>query len=319
MSAPPTRSLTIPRSLAGTRLDQALATLFPEYSRARLAQWIRDGHALIDDGRRRPRDRVAGGERVTLRAEPPPADERWRAEALPLAVVYADEHLLVVDKPAGVVVHPGAGNRSGTLLNALLHHDPGLAHVPRAGLVHRLDKDTSGLLVVARTLPAHSRLAAALRQRTVTREYQAVVRGRPSAGGRVDAPLGRHPVKRTRMAVVGGGRPALTHFRVLARYRAHSHVLARLDTGRTHQIRVHMAHIGHPLVGDPAYGGRLGIPAGAGERLAACLRAQKRQALHAAALALSHPVSGESMRWDSPLPADMRALLEALAEDAEGI
>lgn len=316
MSASTPRTVIIPTSLAGARLDQALARLFPEYSRARLSQWIRDGYATLDDERRRPRDRVAGGERVALHAEPPPADLRWQAEDLALEVVYRDEHLLVVNKAAGVVVHPGAGNPGGTLLNALLHHDPALRHVPRAGLVHRLDKGTSGLLVVARTLTAHSRLVAALRQRTVSREYQAVVTGLPGAGGQVDAPLGRHRMKRTRMAVVDGGRPAITRFRVLARFRAHAHVLATLETGRTHQIRVHMAHIGHPLVGDPTYGGRLAIPAGAGEDLATCLRGLKRQALHAAALGLTHPVSGEPMRWTSPLPSDLRWLLEVLASDA---
>lgn len=311
-----TRTAIIPRELAGTRLDQALASLFPEFSRSRLSEWIRRGLATVDRRQCRPRDRVAGGERVELKPAPAAIDARWQAQPLELAVIHEDEHLLVVDKPAGLVVHPGAGNPDGTLVNALLHRDPALAGVPRAGVVHRLDKNTSGLLVVARTLPAHKRLVIALKERQVQREYLAVVNGILSAGGRVDAPLGRHRLQRTRMAVSESGRPAATRYRVEERYRAHTLVRLSLESGRTHQIRVHMAHIEHPLVGDPVYGGRLKLPPRAGGALSGQLSAFKRQALHAVRLALRHPITDRAMQWESPLPADMQALLGALRDDA---
>ena len=310
-----TRTSIIPQELAGTRLDQALASLFPEFSRSRLSEWIRQGLVTVDARARRPRDRVAGGERVELEIAPAADSERWQAQAMDIAVVYEDQHLLVVDKPAGLVVHPGAGNPDGTLVNALLHRDPELIRVPRAGVVHRLDKNTSGLLVVARTLPAHKRLVSALKDRQVEREYLAVVHGLLRAGGRVDAPVGRHRVHRTRMAVNDAGRPAATRYRVERRFRAHSLLRLALESGRTHQIRVHMAHIDHPLVGDPLYGGRLRLPAGAGTELTERLRAFKRQALHAEQLKLRHPVSEQAMHWQSPLPPDMRELLAALEED----
>lgn len=310
-----TRTAIIPQELAGTRLDQALASLFPEFSRSRLSEWIRQGLVTVDARARRPRDRVAGGERVELEIAPAADSERWQAQAMDIAVVYEDQHLLVVDKPAGLVVHPGAGNPDGTLVNALLHRDPELIRVPRAGVVHRLDKNTSGLLVVARTLPAHKRLVSALKDRQVEREYLAVVHGLLRAGGRVDAPVGRHRVHRTRMAVNDAGRPAATRYRVERRFRAHSLLRLALESGRTHQIRVHMAHIDHPLVGDPLYGGRLRLPAGAGTELTERLRAFKRQALHAEQLKLRHPVSEQAMHWQSPLPPDMRELLAALEED----
>ena len=310
-----TRTAIIPQELAGTRLDQALASLFPEFSRSRLSEWIRQGLVTVDARARRPRDRVAGGERVELEIAPAADSERWQAQAMDIAVVYEDQHLLVVDKPAGLVVHPGAGNPDGTLVNALLHRDPELIRVPRAGVVHRLDKNTSGLLVVARTLPAHKRLVSALKDRQVEREYLAVVHGLLRAGGRVDAPVGRHRVHRTRMAVNDAGRPAATRYRVERRFRAHSLLRLALESGRTHQIRVHMAHIDHPLVGDPVYGGRLRLPAGAGTELTERLRAFKRQALHAEQLKLRHPVSEQAMHWQSPLPPDMRELLAALEED----
>ena len=310
-----TRTAIIPQELAGTRLDQALARLFPEFSRSRLSEWIRRGLATVDRRSCRPRDRVAGGERIELKLAPAADSDRWQAQALDIAVIYEDEHLLVVNKPAGLVVHPGAGNPNGTLVNALLYRDPALVRVPRAGVVHRIDKNTSGLLVVARTLAAHKHLVSALKNRRVEREYLAVVTGSLRAGGRVDAPVGRHRVQRTRMAVNDSGRPAATRYRVERRFRAHSLVRLALESGRTHQIRVHMAHIDHPLVGDPQYGGRLKIPAGAGTALSEALRAFKRQALHAARLRLNHPVSNDEMQWQSPLPSDMKALLDALEED----
>jgi 23S rRNA pseudouridine1911/1915/1917 synthase len=310
-----TRTAIIPEELAGARLDQALTRLFPEFSRSRISEWIRRGLVTVDERQCRPRDRVAGGERVALAPGPAPDNARWEGQALDISVVHEDAHLLVVDKPAGLVVHPGAGNPDGTLVNALLHRDPALAMVPRAGVVHRLDKNTSGLLVVARTLSAHKRLVIALKERQVGREYLAIVNGILSAGGRVDAPVGRHRVQRTRMAVSGSGRPAATRYRVERRFRAHSLVRLTLESGRTHQIRVHMAHIDHPLVGDPTYGGRLRIPPAAGARLGDALRAFKRQALHATRLQLRHPQSDREMSWESRLPADMRALLDALEED----
>lgn len=299
------------------RLDQALARVFPEYSRSRLTTWIRAGLATLDGRPCRPRDRVAGGERVVLETAPAVDSGRWEPQPLAVDAVYEDAHILVVNKPAGLVVHPGAGNPDGTLVNALLHRDPALARVPRAGVVHRLDKDTSGLLVVARTLPAHKALVAALKRRQVEREYLALVAGVLRAGGRVDAPMGRHRVQRTRMAVREQGRPAATRYRVERRFRAHTLVRLTLESGRTHQIRVHMAHIGHPVVGDPTYGGRLKLPPGAGPALAEGLRAFKRQALHAARLALEHPATGEPMAWEAPLPDDMRALLDALESDED--
>lgn len=310
-----TRTAIIPQELAGTRLDRALASLFPEFSRSRLSEWIRQGLATVDRRQCRPRDRVAGGERVELSPAPATDSARWQAQPLDITVIYEDEHLLVVDKPVGLVVHPGAGNPDGTLVNALLHHDPALVQVPRAGIVHRLDKNTSGLLVVARTLLAHKNLVNALKNRHVGREYLAIVNGALSAGGRVDAPVGRHRVQRTRMAVNAAGRPAATQYRVERRFRAHSLVRLTLESGRTHQIRVHMAHIDHPLVGDLVYGGRPRIPARAAAALIEQLGCFKRQALHATRLRLQHPVNDQAMHWQSPLPADMRALLEALEDD----
>ncbi|MCC6302543.1 MAG: 23S rRNA pseudouridine(1911/1915/1917) synthase RluD [Gammaproteobacteria bacterium] len=304
----------VPDALAGQRLDRALAELFPEYSRARLQQWMEEGRVSVDGRRPRPRDKARGGERVELLARVE-RDTAWQAEARALEIVYEDADLLVIDKPAGLVVHPAAGNRAGTLLNALLHHAPELALLPRAGIVHRLDKDTSGLLVVARTLVAHKRLVDALQARAVEREYEAVVCGVMTAGGRIDAPIGRHPTQRTRMAVREQGRAAVSHYRVLESFRAHTRVQVRLESGRTHQIRVHMAHIRHPLVGDPVYGGRLRLPAGGDPGLAEALRGFRRQALHARRLALAHPATGAGMEWSAPLPGDMEGLLAALRAD----
>jgi 23S rRNA pseudouridine1911/1915/1917 synthase len=296
------------------RLDQALAEVFPDFSRSRLKEWILAGLVRVDGRQPRPRDRVVGGERVEVEAVLETASEA-RAQAIPLVIRYEDAELIVVDKPAGLVVHPGAGNPDQTLQNALLHHAPELAALPRAGIVHRLDKSTSGLLAVARTLEAHTRLVRALQARAVEREYDAIVMGVLTAGGTIDAPIGRHPTRRTSMSVREGGRPAVTHYRVLNRFHAHTHVRVRLETGRTHQIRVHLAHIDHPLVGDPQYG-RLRLPPGASAELVAALRAFRRQALHASRLALPHPRSDETVVCESPLPTDMQSLLAVLATDS---
>lgn len=296
--------LVVPADCAGLRLDQALSRLLPEYSRNRLAQWVRAKQVSLDGRAVLPRHKVWGGEVIELVPSPGPAALAQRAEDIPLDIVYEDEALLVVNKPAGLVVHPGSGNWSGTLLNALLRHAPALAAIPRAGIVHRLDKDTSGLLVVAKTLTAQTDLVRQLQARSVTREYLAVANGRVARGGRIEAPIGRHPVKRTRMAVIARGRHAVTHYEVLERY-AHATLLrCRLETGRTHQIRVHLASIGHPLVGDPTYGKR-------GPALAF-----PRQALHADRLALTHPQTRRAIGWRVAPPADMQRLIRALRGEA---
>ena len=301
--------------LAGLRLDQALAELLPEFSRSRLQSWIKAGRVTLDGAPCQVRDKVLGGESVELLVVLEDQVE-LRPQAIALNIVYQDPDLLVVDKPPGLVVHPAAGNRNGTLQNGLLHYDPRLARIPRCGIVHRLDKDTSGLLVVARSLRAHSSLVAQLQARSVKRQYLAVVTGLPVAGATVDAPIGRHPTQRTRMAVTPRGKPAVTHYRVRERYRAHSLLEVRLETGRTHQIRVHLAHVHYPILGDPVYGGRLRLPAGAGEALIEALRVFRRQALHAERLSICHPGSGEQMTWQAPLPQDMQGLLDILREDA---
>lgn len=306
----------IPATCAGMRLDQALAELLPHYSRNRLQQWLKAGQLRVDGALRRPRDPVTGGEIVsgelTLEVETTAV-----AQDIPLAMVYEDADLLVINKPAGLVVHPAAGNRDGTLVNALLHHAPELAGLPRAGLVHRLDKDTTGLLVVARSLRAHTALVEQLQARAIEREYLAVVNGVPVAGGAVDAPMGRHPVDRQRMAVAPGGKPAVTHYRVLRRFRTHALLRVKLETGRTHQIRVHLAHIRWPLLGDPVYGGRPRVPPGATLCCIETIQQFRRQALHAERLTLTHPVTGERLAWQAELPADLAELIAVLAEDAE--
>jgi 23S rRNA pseudouridine1911/1915/1917 synthase len=301
----------VPADLAGLRLDQILAKLFPEHSRSRLTQWIRAGQVQVDTRQFCPQDRLRGGERIELR----PTDEprsAWTARPLPVRVVYEDDTVLVVDKPAGLVVHPAPGHHEDTLANALLYYAPELDAVPRAGVVHRLDKDTSGLLVVARTLQAHTALVAQLQARAFLREYEAIVVGQMVAGGSIDAPIGRHPGERTRMAVRPEGKPAVTHFRVAERFGAHTRLRLRLETGRTHQVRVHMAHLRHPVLGDPLYAGRLRIPPGSAEELVTALRGFRRQALHAARLGLRHPGGGAFLSWESPLPQDMAALLDVL-------
>jgi 23S rRNA pseudouridine1911/1915/1917 synthase len=306
----------IPLEMAGQRLDQALAALFPDYSRSRLQGWVRAGQVTVDGRVLRPRDKVDGGEQVRLAATLED-ESRDAPEDIALDLLYEDADILVLNKPAGLVVHPGAGNPAGTLVNALLHHRPELRVLPRAGIVHRLDKDTSGVMVVACTPAAHAALVRQLEERSVKREYEAVCVGVMTGGGTVDAPIGRHPVDRVRMAVREGGREAVTHYRVAERFRGHTHLHCRLETGRTHQIRVHMAHIRHPLVGDPVYGGRLGVPAGATPALIEALRGFKRQALHAARLELRHPGHGETISFAAELPEDLAGLLAVLREDAK--
>lgn len=309
-------SAEVPSELGGQRLDQVAAQIFAEHSRSRLAGWIKEGRLTVDGAVLRPRDIVYGGARLALEAERE-AQVEFLAQDIALNIVFEDEHLLVIDKPAGLVVHPAAGHADGTLLNALLHHAPELASVPRAGIVHRLDKDTTGLMVVAKSLEAHTNLVAQLQARTVSRIYEAIVVGVVTAGGTVDAPIGRHSQQRQKMAVSKTGKPAVSHYRVLERFRAHTHVRVKLETGRTHQIRVHMAHIHFPLVGDPVYGGRFRIPPAANPLLVESLRDYPRQALHARFLELEHPASGERIGWESELPDDFVELLNLLRGDRE--
>lgn len=308
-------SCQVPGALAGKRLDQVASRLMPEHSRSRLQGWIKTGELTVDGERARAKDRLAGGEFLALSAMPE-ASDAWRAQDIALDIVFEDDSILIINKPAGLVVHPAAGNRDGTLLNGLLNHLPQPETVPRAGIVHRLDKDTSGLMVVAKTLQARASLARQLQDRAVSRGYEAVACGAMTGGGAVTANIGRHPAARTKMAVLQhGGKAAATHYRVLRRFGRHTHIRVRLETGRTHQIRVHMAHIGHPLVGDRVYGGRLQLPKGASGELVDTLRNFKRQALHAASLGLVHPRSGRAVSWRIPLPADMQRLLAVLQSD----
>ena len=305
----------VPENLQGLRLDQAAAQLFPDYSRARLQLWIKSGELTVDGQVKKVRDKLLPGETLLLRAEVED-EERWQAENIALEVVYEDECILVVNKPVGLVVHPAAGHASGTLLNALLAYCPDLASVPRAGIVHRLDKDTSGLMVVAKTLLAQNHLVNQLQARSVSREYEAVVTGTMTGGGKVIADIGRHPKQRKKMAVVTlGGKEAITHYRLIKRFQHHTHIRCMLETGRTHQIRVHMAHIKHPLIGDPMYAGRPRIPKGASEELINILRGFPRQALHARRLSLIHPVTQESVGWEVPLATDMVDLLAILERE----
>ncbi len=305
----------VPDELDSARFDQAASCLFPDFSRSRLQSWIKSGELTVDGNIKRPKDRVERGEVLSLHAELQ-AEGRFEPEDIALDVVYEDDDILVINKPVGLVVHPGAGNPEGTLLNAVLNHCPGIDAVPRAGIVHRLDKDTSGLMVVAKTLQAHSQLVAQLQAREVHREYDAVVMGSMTGGGTVDEPIGRHPQHRTKMAVLQhGGKEAITHYRLQARFRDHCHVRCFLETGRTHQIRVHMAYLKHPLVGDSVYGGRPRLPKGASEALVTALRSFPRQALHARKLELEHPRTGDTMSWEVPLPEDMVSLLAVLAAE----
>lgn len=305
----------IPDELSGMRLDQALAKMFPDFSRGQLTKWIKAGDVSVDEALLRPRDSVIGGENVVIETILQSQDESWTAEAIELDIVHEDDDVMIINKPAGMVVHPGAGNQQGTLVNALLAHAPQLANIPRAGIVHRLDKSTTGLLMVAKTLQAHNSLVSQLQARTVQREYQAVAIGVMTAGGTVDEPIGRHHIDRKRMAISQTGKPAVTHYRVEQRFRAHTHIRCKLETGRTHQIRVHMAHIRHPLIGDPVYGGRFKIPKGMSETCRDIVQSFRRQALHAGILGFKHPATGEDVSWQAELPEDMAQLLNALMLD----
>ncbi|MWP48658.1 MULTISPECIES: 23S rRNA pseudouridine(1911/1915/1917) synthase RluD [unclassified Gilliamella] len=310
-------STEIEQTQLGMRLDQALSALFPDYSRSRIKDWIVNNKVIVNDVIvNKPKERVLGGEKITINAEI--EEETYhQPEDIKLDIVYEDDDILVINKPRDLVVHPGAGNPDGTVLNALLHYYPDIARVPRAGIVHRLDKDTTGLMVVAKTINAQTHLVDALQHREITREYEAVAMGIITAGGTVDQPITRHPTKRTHMAVFPTGKPAVTHYRVMEKYRLHTRLRLRLETGRTHQIRVHMAHIAHPLIGDPLYGGRPRPPKGASESFIQTLRDFDRQALHATMLRLYHPITGELMQWNAPIPQDMQTLIQALQEDTE--
>lgn len=308
---------TINESQLGQRLDQALAELFPDYSRSRIKEWILDDRVQVN-GRlvNKPKEKMLGGKQISIDALID-EDMRFEPQNLPLNIVYEDDDILVINKPRDFVVHPGAGNPDGTVLNALLYHYPDIADVPRAGIVHRLDKDTTGLMVVAKTVPAQTRLVESLQLREITREYEAVANGRMTAGGKVEEPISRHPTKRTHMAVNPMGKPAVTHYRVMEHFRAHTRLRLRLETGRTHQIRVHMAHINHPLVGDQLYGGRPRPLKGASDEFRDALREFDRQALHATMLRLYHPITGIQMEWHAPIPDDMVKLIEVLKADAQ--
>jgi len=315
----------VPSHLSGARLDRAAAELFDAYSRTRLQQWIRDGALLVDGRAGKTREKLLGGECLSLRAKLQ-AEGEWQAQPIPFDIVFEDDSVIVVNKAAGLVVHPGAGNPDGTLLNGLLHHCQQLANIPRAGIVHRLDKDTTGLMVVAKTLEAHHSLTTQLKDRSVKRHYRAIVQGVMTGGGTVDVPIGRHPTSRTRMAVLRPGREAgsryreaISHYRLIERFAGHSHVEVALETGRTHQIRVHMAHLAYPLVGDVVYGGRLRLSAGCSTELSTALREFPRQALHALRLSFIHPSSGESVEWESSLPEDMQQLLDVLTRESSSV
>ncbi|KGQ70763.1 23S rRNA pseudouridylate synthase [Chelonobacter oris] len=301
----------------GQRLDQALAECFPDYSRSRIKTWIEQDLVRVNGQIvNKPREKVYGDEQILIEVELE-EENRFVAQDIALNIVYEDDDILVINKPKAFVVHPGAGNPDGTVLNALLYHCPQIAEVPRAGIVHRLDKDTTGLMVVAKTIPAQTRLVYALQKRRITREYEAVAYGIMTKGGTVDQPMARHAAKRTQMAVHPMGKPAVTHYRVMERFRNYTRLRLRLETGRTHQIRVHMAYIAHPLLGDPVYGGRPRPPKGADEAFLQVLRHFQRQALHAVMLRLEHPISGKEMEWHAPVPDDFVELVNALKHDYE--
>ncbi|RSD29969.1 23S rRNA pseudouridine(1911/1915/1917) synthase RluD [Vibrio pectenicida] len=308
---------TVKDSQLGQRLDQAIAEIFADFSRSRLKEWLKDGKVQVNgEVVTKPRTKVMGGETITLQAELED-EERWEAQDISLDIVYEDSDIIIINKPRDFVVHPGAGTPDGTVLNALLHHYPDIAEVPRAGIVHRLDKNTTGLMVIAKTVPAQTRLVRALQKRNITREYEAIAIGRMTAGGRVEQPIGRHSTKRTLMAVSPMGKLAVTHYRVAEHFREHTRIRLRLETGRTHQIRVHMAYLQHPLLGDSAYGGRARIPSGASDELANMIRKFDRQALHAVMLKFEHPITGKELEFHAPVPQDMVCMTDALRQDVQ--
>lgn len=307
--------LTIPDSFAGMRLDQALAKLLPDYSRTQIKVWLENGEITLNDQIPKAKTLVIGGENILVNATAKAPPSTWEAQAIPLDIIFEDEQLLVINKPAGMVVHPAAGNFGNTLLNALLHHAPELQKLPRAGIIHRLDKETTGLLIIAKTPQALKYLSHQIKTRTITRIYQTIIFGIIVSGGTIDEPIARNPIQRTKMSVHETGKEAITHYRVMERYRAHTRIKVQLETGRTHQIRVHMAHIHHPILGDPVYGGRLQLPKGATQELINTLRGFKRQALHAAELKFTHPVSEELITCHAPLPPDMEELIKILKYD----
>jgi len=314
MSEPIQHTFTIPDHLGGMRLDLAISQLLPDYSRTQIQEWIKNGMLMVDNSTSKAKSTVLGGEVITLSAVLK-TQPTYEAQAISLNIIHEDEDLLVINKPAGLVVHPGSGNPDSTLLNALLHHCPHSKELPRAGIIHRLDKDTSGLLVIAKSHLAFKDLSEQIKARSISRIYQAIVSGTLISGGTVDAPIARHPIQRKRMAIVDTGKESITHYRVAERYRAYTRLKVQLETGRTHQIRVHMASIHHPLLGDPIYGGRLQLPKGATPELISALRQFKRQALHASELTLIHPVTKKTMSWQAPLPEDMKKLIEILKQD----
>lgn len=311
-------TLTIPDSHALERVDQALAKLMPDYSRTQIQEWIEANAILINGKPTKAKTKLKGGEHVTVDANIK-SQPQWEAQAIPLQIVHEDEALIIINKPVGLVVHPGAGNANSTLLNALLHHSPQLQNLPRAGIIHRLDKNTSGLLIIAKTQSAYKHISKQLKERSILREYQAIVYGTMISGGTVDAPIDRHPIQRKRMAVVDTGKTAITHYRVAEKYRAHTRLNLKLETGRTHQIRVHMLYIRHPIVGDTEYGGRVQLAKGMTPELILALREFKRQALHAFALGLIHPISQEFIRWEIDIPEDMQNLITVLKQDAASV
>lgn len=309
------KTIIIPDDLGGQRLDQALTALLPNFSRTEIQRWIKNAELTVNGKHLKARDRVLGGETVELMATQKPQPQ-YDAEAIELDIIYEDDSLLVINKPAGMVVHPAAGHLGNTLLNALLHHCPDLQALPRAGILHRLDKDTTGLLMVAKTSLALKKLTQQLKKRTLVRIYQAIVSGVLTGGGMVDQPIGRHPIQRKQMAVIETGKPSVTHYRILEKYRAHTRIKVQLETGRTHQIRVHMAYLHHPLLGDQTYGKRALLPKGASPALMQALRQFKRQALHASELGCIHPVTEKMMTWTAPLPSDFQQLMEILKQDS---
>ncbi len=307
--------LVLPEEASGQRLDQVLAKLLPDYSRVMIQNWLKTGEATLNNKKVKPKTLVSGGEILSIDTQLE-AKTSWAAQALPLKIIFEDEAVIIVNKPIGLIVHPGNGNPDNTLVNALLHHDPSLESLPRAGLIHRLDKDTSGLVVIAKTLAAYHKLSRQLKARSLHREYQTIVSGTLISGGTIEAPIARHPIHRKHMAIVETGRPAITHYRIIEKFRAHTHLKVRLETGRTHQIRVHMAYIQHPIIGDATYGERLRLPKAASMALTNALQQFKHQALHADEIGFIHPLTGEERIWKIELPEDFQKLLACLREDS---